>query len=31
MAIGWYPKRFWDWCLPEDGKKEIDPRFIEEL
>ena len=30
MVIAWHPKRWWDWCVSEDEKKEIDPMFIEE-
>ena len=25
----WHPTRWWDWCFPEDEKKEIKPIFIE--
>ena len=25
------PKRWWDWCISEDEKKEIHPIFIEEF
>ena len=28
MPIAWHPKRWFDWSLPEDGKKEIEPIFI---
>ena len=31
MPVAWHPKRWWDRCVSEDEKKEIDPRFIEEL
>ena len=31
MAIVWHLKRWWNWCLPEDEKNEIEPIFIEEL
>ena len=24
MPVARHPKRWWDWCLSEDGKKEID-------
>lgn len=24
IAIAQHPNRWWDWCLPEDEKKEID-------
>ena len=29
--VAWDPKRWWDWCVSEDEKKEIDPVFIEEM
>ena len=31
MPLAWYPNRWWDWCMSEDEKKEIDPMFIEKL
>ena len=31
MPVAWYPYRWWDWSMPDDEKKEIDPMFIEEL
>ena len=31
MPVGWHPNRWWDWCMSEDKKKEIDPMFIKEL
>ena len=31
MPVAWHPKRWWDWCVSEDEKKEIDRMFIEEL
>ena len=31
MPIAWHPKRWWNFCVPEDEKKEIDPIFIEEF
>ena len=31
MAIAWHLKRWWNFCISEDKKKEIDPIFIEEL
>ena len=31
MPIEWHPKRWRNWCLSEDEKKEIDPMFIKEL
>ena len=21
LPIAWYPSRYWDWCIPEDEKK----------
>ena len=29
MLVAWHPTRWWDWCISEDEKKEIDPIFIE--
>ena len=29
MAIARYLKRWWDWCMPEDEKKEIELIFAE--
>ena len=29
--MAWHTKRWWDWCVVEYEKKEIDPIFIEEL
>ena len=31
MSAAWHPKRWWDWCVSEDEKKEIDPMLTEEL
>ena len=31
MSVAWHSSRWWDWCVSEDEKKEIDPIFIEEL
>ena len=31
MSIAWHPKRWWDWCLSEDEKKEIDNMLTKEL
>ena len=31
MSVAWDPKRWCDWCVSEDQKKEIDPMFIKEL
>ena len=30
MSVAWHPNRWWDLCVSEDEKKEIDP-IIEEL
>ena len=24
MPIAWYPSRWWDWCVPEDKRKETE-------
>ena len=29
MPVAQHPNRWWDWCMSEDEKKEIDPMFIE--
>ena len=31
MPVAWNPNRWWDWCMSEYEKKEIDPMFIGEL
>ena len=31
MPVAWHSDRWWDWCMSEDEKKEIDPMFIEEF
>ena len=31
MPVAWRPIRWWDFCVSEDDKKEIDPIFVEEL
>ena len=29
IAITWHPKRWWNFCVSEDEKKEIEPIFTE--
>ena len=31
MALAWHPKRWWNFCMSEDEKKEIEPIFTEGL
>ena len=31
MPVAWHPDRWWDWCISEDEKKDIDPIFMEWL
>ena len=31
MHIAWYPKRWWNFCMSEDEKKEKEPIFTEGL
>ena len=31
MPTTWHPTRWWDWCLPEDKKKETDPIFTDKV
>ena len=28
MSIAWHPKRWWDFCMSEVEKKEIEPLFL---
>ena len=30
MAIAWHAKRWWNFCMIEDDKKEIEPTFAEQ-
>ena len=29
MPIAWHPERWWNFSMPEDGKKEIEPTFMD--
>ena len=29
MSVTWHPTRWWDWCLPKDEKKGIEPTFTD--
>ena len=29
MPVVWYPIRWWDWCMSEDEKKEIEPIYTD--
>ena len=31
IPVAWHTDRWWDWCMSENGKKEIDPMFIEKF
>ena len=31
MHVAWDPDKWWNWCISEDEKKEINPMFIEVL
>ena len=31
MFVAWHPNRWWNCCVSEDEKKEIDSMFIEVL
>ena len=31
MPVAWHSKRWWDWWVTEDEKKEIDSMYIKEL
>ena len=28
LPIAWHPSRWWDWCSPEDEKKETEKLFL---
>ena len=30
MLVAWHPKRWWDWCGPEDEKRETELFYIDE-
>ena len=30
MLVAQHPKRWWDWCVPEEEKEETEPFFIGE-
>ena len=29
MPVAWHPKRWWNFCMSEEEKKEIEPIFTE--
>ena len=29
MSVAWHPNRWWDWCVSQDEKKEIEWIFTE--
>ena len=29
MPVAWHPTRCWDWCLPENKNKGIEPIFTD--
>ena len=31
MRVAWHPERWWDWCLPEDEKKLVEPIFTDAI
>ena len=31
MRVAWHPERWWDWCLPEDEKKVVEPIFTDAI
>ena len=31
MPVAWHPRRWWDWCMRQDEKKEIKSFFIDEM
>ena len=28
MPLAWHPSRWWDWCVPDDEKKEREKLFL---
>ena len=30
MTAAWHSSKYWDWCMPEDQKKKIEPTFTNE-
>ena len=28
MPVAWHPDRYWDWCVPEDEKRELEAWFV---
>ena len=28
LSIAWHPSRWWDWCVPEDEKKETEKLLV---
>ena len=31
MPVAWNPTTWWDWCLPEDEKKRMEPIFADKV
>ena len=31
MSVAWHSRRWWDWCMLEDEKKELDPIFNDKV
>ena len=31
IPVAWHPNIWWNWCMSEDQKEEINSMFIEEL
>ena len=31
MPVAWHPTRWWNWCLPEDEKKRVEPIFTDRV
>ena len=31
MPVTWHLDKWWDWCISQDEKKEIDPTFVEDF
>ena len=31
LSVVWHPKGWWDWCLPENETKEIEPILTDKV
>ena len=31
MRVAWHPTKYWDWCMPVDEEKRIEPIFTDDV